>query len=104
GYGSPVVKVSDHVRHAMSSKPVPLKTRRVGQQCTLNLSRAETSYRWCGELRLIECSQIPMVRPLLVKERAESGFNASRTVILTSKTSMAFGGTSQHLLDTRPGY
>ncbi|GFS95197.1 transposable element Tcb1 transposase [Trichonephila clavipes] len=36
------------------------------------------------------CSQIPMVRPLLVKERAESGFNASRTVILTSKTSMAF--------------
>ncbi|GFU98785.1 hypothetical protein TNCV_1215011 [Trichonephila clavipes] len=46
------------------------------------------------KLRLIECSQIPMVRPLLVKERAESGFNASRTVILTSKTSMAFGGTS----------
>ncbi|GFY25445.1 mariner Mos1 transposase [Trichonephila clavipes] len=30
-----------------------------------------------------------MVRPLLVKERAESGFNASRTVILKSKTSMA---------------
>ena len=27
---------------------------------------------------LIECSQIPMVRPLLVEERAESGFNASR--------------------------
>ncbi|GFW84351.1 hypothetical protein TNCV_1132201 [Trichonephila clavipes] len=26
-----------------SSSPVPLKTRRVGQQCTLNLSRAETS-------------------------------------------------------------
>ncbi|GFW20415.1 uncharacterized protein TNCV_4546821 [Trichonephila clavipes] len=39
--------------------------------------------------RLIECSQIPMVRPLLVKERAESGFNASRTVFLKSKTSMA---------------
>ncbi|GFW04447.1 transposable element Tcb2 transposase [Trichonephila clavipes] len=31
-----------------SSSPVPLKTRRVGQQCTLNLSRAETSSRWCG--------------------------------------------------------
>ncbi|GFU75221.1 uncharacterized protein TNCV_2056641 [Trichonephila clavipes] len=30
------------------SSPVPLKTRRVGQQCTLNLSRAETSSRWCG--------------------------------------------------------
>ncbi|GFY05992.1 uncharacterized protein TNCV_3862961 [Trichonephila clavipes] len=32
----------------MSSGPVPLKTHRVGQQCTLNLSRAETSSRWCG--------------------------------------------------------
>ncbi|GFU65355.1 uncharacterized protein TNCV_2836651 [Trichonephila clavipes] len=32
----------------MSSSPVPPKTRRVGQRCTLNLSRAETSSRWCG--------------------------------------------------------
>ncbi|GFV42090.1 hypothetical protein TNCV_2602901 [Trichonephila clavipes] len=32
----------------MSSIPVPLKTRRVGQRCTLNMSRAETSSRWCG--------------------------------------------------------
>ncbi|GFX33944.1 uncharacterized protein TNCV_911481 [Trichonephila clavipes] len=31
-----------------SSSPIPLKTRRVGQRCTLNLSRAETSCRWCG--------------------------------------------------------
>ncbi|GFX45616.1 uncharacterized protein TNCV_176091 [Trichonephila clavipes] len=31
-----------------SSSPVPLKTRRVGQRCTSNLSRAETSSRWCG--------------------------------------------------------
>ncbi|GFW98797.1 uncharacterized protein TNCV_2837581 [Trichonephila clavipes] len=31
-----------------NSSPVPLKTRRAGQRCTLNLSRAETSYRWCG--------------------------------------------------------
>ncbi|GFT10968.1 uncharacterized protein TNCV_1945211 [Trichonephila clavipes] len=31
-----------------SSSPVPLKTRRVGQRCTINLSRAETSSRWCG--------------------------------------------------------
>ncbi|GFU40478.1 uncharacterized protein TNCV_1208381 [Trichonephila clavipes] len=33
---------------ATGSRPVPLKTRRVGQRCTLNLSRAETSSRWCG--------------------------------------------------------
>ncbi|GFV61772.1 RNase H domain-containing protein [Trichonephila clavipes] len=31
-----------------SSSPVPLKTRRVAQRCTLNLSRAEMSSRWCG--------------------------------------------------------
>ncbi|GFT30425.1 uncharacterized protein TNCV_2377161 [Trichonephila clavipes] len=31
-----------------SSSPVPLKTRRVGERCTLNLSRAQTSSRWCG--------------------------------------------------------
>ncbi|GFX99817.1 uncharacterized protein TNCV_258561 [Trichonephila clavipes] len=48
GCGSPVVKVSNHGRHVMSSIPVPPKTRRVGQQCTLNLSRTETSSRWCG--------------------------------------------------------
>ncbi|GFV63559.1 uncharacterized protein TNCV_4389241 [Trichonephila clavipes] len=30
------------------SSPAPLKTRRVGQRCTLNLSRAETSSRWRG--------------------------------------------------------
>ncbi|GFY10261.1 uncharacterized protein TNCV_2629401 [Trichonephila clavipes] len=45
--GSPVVKVSDHGRHVMSSSPVPLKTRRVGQRCMLNLSRAETSSLLC---------------------------------------------------------
>ncbi|GFS54564.1 uncharacterized protein TNCV_2748901 [Trichonephila clavipes] len=33
---------------ATSLSPVPLKTRHVGQRCTLNLSRAETSSRWCG--------------------------------------------------------
>ncbi|GFW69506.1 uncharacterized protein TNCV_488521 [Trichonephila clavipes] len=31
-----------------SSSPVPLKTRRVEQRCTLNMSRAETSSSWCG--------------------------------------------------------
>ncbi|GFX38024.1 uncharacterized protein TNCV_3836231 [Trichonephila clavipes] len=34
--------------HVTSSSPVPLKTRHVGQRCTLNLSRAETFSRWCG--------------------------------------------------------
>ncbi|GFX96122.1 hypothetical protein TNCV_2290121 [Trichonephila clavipes] len=33
----------------MGSSPVPLKTSRVGQRCTLNLSRAETSSRWGSE-------------------------------------------------------
>ncbi|GFV82026.1 hypothetical protein TNCV_3152241 [Trichonephila clavipes] len=41
--GSPVDKVSDHGRHVMSSRPVPLSIRRIGQRFTLNLSRAETS-------------------------------------------------------------
>ncbi|GFY00455.1 uncharacterized protein TNCV_1664941 [Trichonephila clavipes] len=31
-----------------SSSPMPLKTCRVEQGCTLNLSRAEMSSRWCG--------------------------------------------------------
>ncbi|GFS96099.1 uncharacterized protein TNCV_3309171 [Trichonephila clavipes] len=35
-------------RLVTSSNPVPLKTRRVGQRCTLNLSRAEMSSRWFG--------------------------------------------------------
>ncbi|GFT26908.1 uncharacterized protein TNCV_4674761 [Trichonephila clavipes] len=48
GCGSPVVKISDHGRHVMSSSPVPLKTRRVGQRYALNLSRTETSSYWCG--------------------------------------------------------
>ncbi|GFW26152.1 uncharacterized protein TNCV_3396481 [Trichonephila clavipes] len=34
----------------MSSSPKPLKTHRVGQRCTINLSRAETSSR-CRALR-----------------------------------------------------
>ncbi|GFX70682.1 hypothetical protein TNCV_3307301 [Trichonephila clavipes] len=34
----------------MSSSLVPLKTHRVGQRCTLNLSRTETSSRWCGAI------------------------------------------------------
>ncbi|GFV92193.1 uncharacterized protein TNCV_1896291 [Trichonephila clavipes] len=51
---SSVAAVAEWYRHRIvaclvtSSSPVPLKTRRVGQRCTLNLSRAETSSRWCG--------------------------------------------------------
>ncbi|GFX86376.1 uncharacterized protein TNCV_2562651 [Trichonephila clavipes] len=48
GCGSPEVKVSDHGRHVMNSSQVPLKTRRVGERYTLNLSRALTSSHWCG--------------------------------------------------------
>ncbi|GFU24418.1 hypothetical protein TNCV_2263901 [Trichonephila clavipes] len=48
GCGSLVVKVSDYGRHVMISSPVPLKTRRVGQRYTLNLSRAKTSSSRCG--------------------------------------------------------
>ncbi|GFV85049.1 hypothetical protein TNCV_3319881 [Trichonephila clavipes] len=48
GCDSPMVKVLDHGRHVMSSSPVPLSTRYVGQRCTLNRSRVETSSRWCG--------------------------------------------------------
>ncbi|GFS76755.1 uncharacterized protein TNCV_1623081 [Trichonephila clavipes] len=50
----PVAAVAEWYRYrtvacfVTSSSPVPLKTRRVGQRCTLNLSRAETSSRWCG--------------------------------------------------------
>ncbi|GFU75390.1 uncharacterized protein TNCV_4177321 [Trichonephila clavipes] len=46
--GVQVVKVSNHGWHVSSSSPVPQKTRRVGQRCTLNISRAEMSSRWCG--------------------------------------------------------
>ncbi|GFW35417.1 uncharacterized protein TNCV_2612161 [Trichonephila clavipes] len=46
--GLPVVKVSEHDRHVMSSSSVPIKTSHVGERCTLNLSRAQTSSRWYG--------------------------------------------------------
>ncbi|GFX50782.1 hypothetical protein TNCV_2723661 [Trichonephila clavipes] len=32
----------------MISSPVPLKTRHIGERCTLNLSRTRTSSRWSG--------------------------------------------------------
>ncbi|GFV18863.1 transposable element Tcb1 transposase [Trichonephila clavipes] len=49
-----VVEVAEWSRYRIvaclvtSSSPVPLNTRHVGQRCTLNLSSAETSSRWCG--------------------------------------------------------
>ncbi|GFW20676.1 uncharacterized protein TNCV_1048991 [Trichonephila clavipes] len=49
-----VATVAEWYRHRIeagcvpSLSPVPLKTRRVGQRCTLNLSGAETSSRWYG--------------------------------------------------------
>ncbi|GFW26862.1 uncharacterized protein TNCV_1377051 [Trichonephila clavipes] len=42
----------------MSSSPVPLKTHRVGQRCTLNLSRAETSSRWCATRGLLATDHV----------------------------------------------
>ncbi|GFV35591.1 uncharacterized protein TNCV_3473621 [Trichonephila clavipes] len=36
------------IKRFLRNHTLPLKTRRVGQRCTLNLSRAETSSRWCG--------------------------------------------------------
>ncbi|GFW31439.1 uncharacterized protein TNCV_1287871 [Trichonephila clavipes] len=53
-HSPPVAAVAEWYRYrtvacfVTGSNPVPLKTRRVGQRCTLNLSRAETSSRWCG--------------------------------------------------------
>ncbi|GFW30922.1 hypothetical protein TNCV_2940221 [Trichonephila clavipes] len=43
GCGSLGVKVLDRGWRVTSSSPIPLKRRRVGKQCTLNLSRAQTS-------------------------------------------------------------
>ncbi|GFV53686.1 DUF4817 domain-containing protein [Trichonephila clavipes] len=54
-----------------SSSPVRLKTRRVGQRCTLNMSRAETSFRWCvvelwfqqdGATRHTACATIDLLK------------------------------------------
>ncbi|GFX92488.1 uncharacterized protein TNCV_1707641 [Trichonephila clavipes] len=48
GHGILGIKVSDRGSLATNLSPVPLKTYRVGQRCTLNLSRAQTSSHWCG--------------------------------------------------------
>ncbi|GFT42118.1 hypothetical protein TNCV_1669041 [Trichonephila clavipes] len=46
--GSRVVKISDRAGLVMSSSTVPLKTPYEGERCVLNLSRAQTSFVWCG--------------------------------------------------------
>ncbi|GFT88459.1 uncharacterized protein TNCV_262551 [Trichonephila clavipes] len=49
-----VATVAEWSRHRIvaglvtSSSPVPLKTHRVGERVTLNLSIAQMSSRWCG--------------------------------------------------------
>ncbi|GFV22641.1 hypothetical protein TNCV_2078311 [Trichonephila clavipes] len=51
GRGSRVEKESDRrivTGFVTSLSPVPLKTRRVRQRCTLNLLRANASSRLCG--------------------------------------------------------
>ncbi|GFV58625.1 uncharacterized protein TNCV_3519921 [Trichonephila clavipes] len=77
-----VAAVAEWYRHRIvagfvtSSSPVPLKTRRVGQRCTLNLSRAETSSRWCGvvvrrggcRLRIIKDNVYKVNKELLFRE------------------------------------
>ncbi|GFX76030.1 uncharacterized protein TNCV_3718011 [Trichonephila clavipes] len=53
-FTKPVAAVAEWLRDRIvaglvaSSSTVPLKTRRVGERCTLNLSRVQTSSRWCG--------------------------------------------------------
>ncbi|GFX33152.1 uncharacterized protein TNCV_5043191 [Trichonephila clavipes] len=44
GCGSLVVKISD----CHEFEPSTTKDPRVGKRCTFNLSRAQTSSRWCG--------------------------------------------------------
>ncbi|GFX48690.1 uncharacterized protein TNCV_407971 [Trichonephila clavipes] len=62
-----------------SSSPVPLKTRREGQRYMLNLSRAETSFRWCGVVakragRQLKCRRchFTMVQNYVVRRQKPS--------------------------------
>ncbi|GFU78204.1 hypothetical protein TNCV_5007851 [Trichonephila clavipes] len=64
GCGCPVVKVSDHGRHVMSStqyhlRPAIKKGGDKGARYTLNPSRAQTSSRSCGSLESRAPAQIP---------------------------------------------
>ncbi|GFY23460.1 uncharacterized protein TNCV_3941521 [Trichonephila clavipes] len=56
----------------MSSSPVPLKTRLVGERCTLNLSRAQTSSLWYGVVvRRGECQLRYRPRHLTMVQNCE---------------------------------
>ncbi|GFS94460.1 hypothetical protein TNCV_2014791 [Trichonephila clavipes] len=48
GRGSLLVKFLDCGWVVASPSPVPLKTRRAGERCTLNLPTAQTFSFWCG--------------------------------------------------------
>ncbi|GFV06629.1 hypothetical protein TNCV_2949511 [Trichonephila clavipes] len=48
GPGNRVVKVLDRGWSCHEFKHSTIKDPHVGQRCTLNLSRAQTSSRWCG--------------------------------------------------------
>ncbi|GFX26030.1 probable RNA-directed DNA polymerase from transposon X-element [Trichonephila clavipes] len=76
------------------SSPVPLKTRRVGQRCTLNLSRAETSSRWCvvGSVsstasynsRFLEIKRRAERTPMNFSTRSFFPYSCDFTIIVTS--------------------
>ncbi|PRD35321.1 UNVERIFIED_CONTAM: hypothetical protein NCL1_11868 [Trichonephila clavipes] len=48
GRGSLVVKVLDRGWHVIEFDPSTSKDPLCRERCTLNLSRAQTSSRWCG--------------------------------------------------------
>ncbi|GFV61561.1 hypothetical protein TNCV_4543931 [Trichonephila clavipes] len=48
GRGSQVVKVLDRGWRVKSLSTAPLKTLHAGERCTLDLSKAQASSRWCG--------------------------------------------------------
>ncbi|GFV82795.1 transposable element Tcb2 transposase [Trichonephila clavipes] len=84
----------------MSSSPVPLKSRRVGQRFTLNLSRAETSSRWCGgdlEPFFLETRSASRI-PGQGRRRATTP-NGDRYLVLTARRHRNMNATllQQHL-------
>ncbi|GFV20980.1 hypothetical protein TNCV_2280241 [Trichonephila clavipes] len=73
-----------------SSSPVPLKTRRVGERCTLNLSRAQTSSCWSGVVvkrgHLKYCPRQPLFKITRSSPKALAKLN-SATLIFTHSRS-----------------
>ncbi|GFW19915.1 peptidase A2 domain-containing protein [Trichonephila clavipes] len=86
-------------RFVTGSSPVPLKTHRVGQRCTLNLSRAETSSRWCGVV-FLEGHTNPKkshagvrksFEPLKWNENAEQAFLVAKNAMAEATLNTVFG-------------